>query len=384
MFSKYVLPLILLVAAIGTTGLLIANRPTPAREPQARPPVQVNVIPAQREPVTFMVESQGEVLPRTATTLVTEVSGQILETAPGFVAGGTFNTGDVLLRIDPRNHATQVQRAEAGVARARTQIATENALAGYALDDWKRLRELRATEREASDLALRKPQLAAAMAELEAAEADLKKARDDLSRTVIRAPYAGMVRNKRADTGQYVNTGTPVAEIFATDHAEVRLPLTAADLAWLDLPAANDSRAGSPVQLTASVGLQDHRWKAALVRSEGVFDSKTRVLYGVARIDDPYALESDAEPLRVGTFVSASITGRDAGLLYRLPRTALAGDNQVWIIDADERLRSTEVHIVRRLGDDVFIDHGLKDGDRICTTRIPGAVEGMIVRVRDV
>jgi len=384
MFSKYVLPLILLIVAAGATGLLIANRPSPAREPQARPPVLVNIIPARREPVTFTVDSQGEVLPRTETVLVTEVSGQILETSPAFVAGGTFATGDVLLRIDPRNHETQVQRATAGVARARTQIATENALAGYALDDWKRLRELRATEREASDLALRKPQLAAAMAELEAAEADLKKARDDLARTVIRAPYAGMVRHKRADTGQYVNTGTPVAEIFATDHAEVRLPLTAADLAWLDLPAANDSREGSPVQLTATIGIQVHSWEAALVRSEGVFDSKTRVLYGVARVDDPYALESDAEPLRVGTFVSASITGRDAGLLYRIPRTALADNNQVWIIDAEERLRSVEVNVVRRHGDEVYVDRGLEEGDRICTTRISGAVDGMIVRVSDV
>lgn len=384
MFGKYVLPLLLLIIAVGATGLLVANRPTPAREPQSRPPLQVNIIEARREPVVFTVESQGEVMPRTETALVTEVSGQILDTAPTFVAGGIFHKGDVLLRIDPRNYETQVRRAQAGVARAKTQIATENALAGYALDDWKRLRDLRATTRDASDLALRKPQLAAAMAELESAEAELKKAQDDLARTTIRAPYDGMIRNKRADTGQFVNTGTPVADIFATDHAEVRLPLTAADLAWLDLPAPGENHAGSAVRLAASIGDRDHTWPASLVRSEGVFDARTRVLYGVARVADPYALTSDAEPLRVGTFVSAIITGRDAGLLWRVPRTALAGGNRIWLIDADEKLRSVEVNIVRRHGDHVYIDRGLSDGDRICTTRINGAVDGMIVRISDV
>lgn len=383
MFGKYVLPLVLLIVAIGATGLLIANRPTPEREPQARPPLLVNVIKAERQPVVFTIESQGEVLLRTETVLVTEVSAQILEVSPLFVAGGTFRKGELLLRIDPRNYETQVRRSEANVARAQTQIATENALAGYALDDWKRLRDLRATDKAASDLALRKPQLAAAMAELESAEADLKKAQDDLSRTTIRAPYAGMIRNKRADTGQFVNTGTPVAEIFATDHAEVRLLLTAADLAWLYLPAPGDQNVGTPVSLVASIGDQKLSWSAALVRSEGIFDARTRVLYGVARVDDPYALDSEAESLRVGTFVSATITGRDAGLLYRVPLTALFGQSRLWLIDKEEKLESVEVNIVRRQGDHLYIDRGLRDGDRICTTRIASAVDGMIVRVSD-
>ncbi len=56
----------------------------------------------------------------------------------------------------------------------------------------------------ASELALRKPQMREALAELQSAEADLEQALGDLDRTVIRAPYDGLVKEKIADVGQFV------------------------------------------------------------------------------------------------------------------------------------------------------------------------------------
>ncbi len=386
MFSKIVLPLLLLAGAIAITGVLIANRPEAAQDPEVPTPLLVSSMIARREAVTHMVDSQGEVKPRTETTLMAEVSGQIQVVSPAFVAGGYFKAGDVLVSIDPRNYETQVKRAQANVARARTQIATENALAGYAVEDWERLRALRATTRTASELTLRRPQLAQAVAELESSEADLKKAEDDLSRATIRAPYAGMVRNKRADVGQFVSVGAPLAEIFAVDYAEVRLPLTQHDLEFIDMPEPGREALASEVTLSAVIGQSRQAWSAELVRTEGVFDSTTRVLYGVARVVDPYALDQAKarEPLRIGTFVSARVTGRDGGLLFVVPRAALSGTDRLWLIDKEDRLQSTQVSIVRRLDDQLYIDDGLHDGDRICLTPLPSATAGMPVRVRDV
>jgi len=386
MFSKILLPLLLIVGAIAITGVLIAKRPEAAQDPAVPVPLLVSSTVARREAVTHMVDSQGEVKPRTETTLMAEVSGQIQAVSPAFVAGGYFKAGDVLLRIDPRNYETQVKRALANVARARTQIATENALAGYAVEDWERLRELRATTRTASDLTLRRPQLAQAVAELESSEADLKKAEDDLARATIRAPYAGMVRNKRADVGQFVSLGAPLAEIFAVDYAEVRLPLTQIDLDYIDIPEPGSESLVSEVTLFATIGQTRQAWSAELVRTEGVFDATTRVLYGVARVEDPYALnqEQAREPLRIGTFVTAQVTGRDGGLLFVVPRVALSGTDRLWLIDKEDRLQATQVSIVRRLDERLYIDEGLQDGDRICLTPLPSATAGMQVRVRDV
>ena len=89
---------------------------------------------------------------------------------------------------------------------------------------------------QARSLTLREPQLASARAELAAAEANLETAQRNLERTEVRAPYAGRVREKNVDVGEFVTVGALVARIYAVDAAEVRLPLPDGDLAYLDLP----------------------------------------------------------------------------------------------------------------------------------------------------
>ena len=385
-------PIAVLIAAIGIGSALVLSRPEAKQQPRQPPVLLVDTLTATRVPTTFSVTTQGEVAPRTETTLISEVSGQIVEVSPSFVSGGFFRKGELLVRIDPRIYDARLKRARANVAAARTQVATENALAGYALEDWRRLKELQEDDwqrqhtesgniRETpSDLTLRKPQLAAAIAQLESAEAELVEAEGDLERTSILAPYGGMVREKLSDLGQYVRVGDRLAAIFAVDYAEVRLPLAQADLQFLDLP----STAGAtsvPVTLTARVAGAEQRWDGAITRTEGVFDSRTRVLYAVAQVQDPYGIERErAEPLRIGTFVNAEIQGRNAGALFAVPRHALYKGTTLWLVDEQNRLRAAEIGIVRADTDTVYVDRGLAPGDRICITPMEQPLPGMPVR----
>jgi len=323
------------------------------------------------------------VTPRTRTTLVSEVSGQIVEVAPAFVSGGFFKKGDVLVRIDPRNYQTALKRARSEVAKAQTKLSTEHALAGYAYQDWQRLRSRDAASRPASDLTLRKPQLAEAVAGLEFAEADLDKATEDLNRTVIRAPYHGMVREKRADIGQFVNIGTALAETFAIDYAEVRLPLPQVDLRYLDLPDQSDATS-LPVTLRADVGGAPHAWSGRVVRSEGVCDTESRVLHVVAQVDDPYdTAAAGREPLRIGTFVTAEIQGRPGGDLFVLPRHSLQRGETLWLVDDDLTLDPRALDIVRADEQFAYVAGGIQNGDRYTVTPPEQPLPGMLVRVNE-
>ena len=378
LWLKISLPILLIAGAVLAAVALFAAR-TPAVQIPAPPPtLLVDVAVAKREPVTFAVRSQGVVAPRTRTTMVSEVSGTIVEVSPAFVTGGFFAKGDVLVRIDPRNYQTAMKRATAAVAQAKTKVATENALAGYAHEDWERLRSLEAADRPASDLTLRKPQLAEAVAGLESAEADLEKATEDLSRTVIRAPYDGMVREKRADVGQFVNTGTPLAETFATDYAEIRLPIPQNDLQYLELETLTED--GSlPATLSADIGGVVHDWPAEIVRSEGVFDPDTRVLHLVAQVQNPYA--PGREPLRIGTFVSATVEGTDAGAVFVIPRHSLERGRTLWIVDADLTIRPRHLDVLRADGGFAYVAAGLRDGERYTLTPPENSLPGMRVRI---
>lgn len=383
-FLKVLLPVVFLAVAIGASFVMIQSQPEAMQKPAPPPSLLVSVDVAERRPVRFTVTSRGSVSPRTETTLVSEVAGQIVEVSPAFVSGGFFKRGDVLIRMDPRIYEASVKRARAEVAKARTQVATEHALAGYALEDWQRLQRLNAARGPASDLTLRKPQLQQALAELESKNAEYDKAREDLRRTVIRAPYDGMIREKIADVGQFVNVGAQLARAFAVDRAEVRLPLTQQDLRYLDLERL-ESGGTLPVTLHARFGDDAFSRPARVVRSEGVFDATSRVLYVVAQIDDPYHLdrpqEEPARPLRIGTFVAAEIAGTAGGDLFALPRHALVRGTTVWVVDEAMAIHPREVDVVRTDEEFAYIAAGLADGDRYVTTPIDQPLPGMKVRL---
>ncbi|NKC00198.1 MAG: efflux RND transporter periplasmic adaptor subunit [Pseudomonadales bacterium] len=380
-FLKISLPFVFLgIAALVAMGMF-ASRPEAKFVPPPPPTLLVEVAEIGRKPVTHIVRSQGSIAPRTETTLIAEAAGQIVEVSPNFVSGGFFRKGDLLVRIDPRNYASAVKRAKADVARAATQLETERGLAAYAKSDWERLRSVSPTRGAGTDLALRKPQLREAIAMVQSAQADLEKAEGDLERTVIRAPYDGLLRQKIADVGQYVNVGGQLAVTFAVDVAEVRLPVTQQDLRYLDI-AKLRANEDLNVSLKAKLGGGEFEWVGVIDRSEGVFDPTSRVLYLVAQIEDPYDLsESGRMPLLMGTFVSAEIQGRAAGNLVMVPRHAMQRGSTLWIVDEAMKIYPRDVNVVRRDEDFVYISEGVEIGERYCLTPIDQPLPGMQIRV---
>lgn len=378
---KIALPFIFIIAAVVAAYAMIGTRAETQKVVVQAPTLLVQVATAKSQPVTFTVQSQGSVMPRTETTIAAEASGRIVEVSDAFVSGGRFAEGDVLIRIDPRNYESALLRAQANVARAVTQLATESALAGYAAEDWQRLRQTTPGTAPATELALRKPQLQQALAELQFAEAELKDAEGDLDRTTIRAPYNGRVRDKVADIGQYVNVGTEIARIFAVDFAEVRLPVTQKDLQFLDITKLRSNEPFN-VRLFAELAGSVASWNAKITRTEGVFDTTSRVLYLVAQVQDPYAYAEGATgtPLLMGMFVSAEIDGQAAGNLFLIPRHALERGTTLWVVDDENRIYPRELTVVRRDDNFVYVAEGLDEGERYCVTPIDRPLPGMRVR----
>ncbi len=380
---RVLLPPALVAVAVLLAVLMFMLRPEPEQRVVERQPVLVDVAEAVKQDIRINVRSQGTVTPRTRTTLATEVSGQVVEVSPTFVAGGMFRRGDVLLRIDERNYVADLRRAEAAVASARSQLALERGQAEVAYQDWLKFRRDVQRTPDAEALALRKPQLEHAEAELAAAEANLTFARDQLERTVIRAPYDGMVRQIHADIGQFLGVGATLADIFALGLAEVRLPIPTNRLSYLNLPEATDQDNQRPrVTLGTQIGDEWFEWRAHITRTEGVFDEQRRVLFVVAEVEDPYGVARPRmQPLRAGTFVTAQVEGRLMRDLVVLPRQVLRAGNLIWVVDDNDRLISRRVDILRTDGDEIYVSAGLESGERVALSSLSGAVTGTPVRI---
>jgi len=361
------------IFALAITGavLLSQMKPPPEKKESTSVDPLVAVMPLTAGTVSFKVQSQGTVRPRTETVLSAEVAGAIVSISPKFIPGGVFDENEVLMRIDPTNYVVAVDQAEALLAQREIEYD------GTA----KLRREGYRAEAE----------FASAKAALASAKAELVRAQRNLERTYIRLPYAGMVRAKETDLGEYVNAGSRLGVVFATDYAEVRLPLTDSDLAFVVLPTASefaDSRdeAGPRVTLSATQRGKNRSWEGRIVRSEGVVDENTRVTYAVARIEDPYRLqagEDDVAPLPMGTFVAASIEGATVDGVVRVPRTALRGNAQLVIVDEDNRLEIRNVKTLRADAEYAYLVGGAGGGERISLTVIENPINGMRVRTDD-
>ena len=376
---RTLLPVGLVVLSIVVVIVLagIAKKNRPQRKEEVQPAMLVDVIEAEMRSLNFVVTSQGSVRPRTETTLVAEVSGKVVSVSPNFVAGGFFRKGDILLQIDPSDYQTALKRAEAALASMQARLAEETARSEQAQKDWRNLDR----RGEPSALVLRKPQLQGAVANVSAAEADVQKARRDLQRTRISVPYDGLLRQKSVDIGQYVTLGTRLGVSFAIDTAEVRLPLSMDDIAFLKLPSAtnNEPVPFPPTTLISTEAGKVRSWQAEIIRTEGVVDESSRVIYAVARIVDPYGVlgTSTQDELKVGTFVSAQIQGIAVDNVIVLPRYTLQSDNTILVANEDRELEIRPVIVIRAEPRLVYISAGVADGEKVITTTLEAPIPGM-------
>lgn len=386
-FFRFFLPLLVLGLAGSYYRHLINTKPEP---PQHEVPPVITPVEATRlKPQTYqvMLESRGTVQPRTNTTLIPEVAGTIIEISPSFQEGGFFEKGDLLLKIDPLNYETAITVTKAALAQAETVIEEEKARAVQAVENWKRLGKTG----KPGDLVLRKPQLAEANARVAAARADLIRAERDLKRTEIRAPYAGRVLTQEVDVGQYVSPGTTLGTCYAVDYVEIRLPLTNRQLAFIKLPESfrNESsdkpkKPLSEVTLTGSIGAQTAEWKGKIVRVEGAIDERSRQLFVVAHVDDPYKKNAaDRPPLKIGLFVHASIKADQLDDVFILPRKAVRAGNEVILIDEENRIHRQFTQPIWSDENSVIIpankDDDLEAGEIICLTPIAFPADGALV-----
>lgn len=367
-YRRWILIPALIVIPTVAAWFLTTLKPEPPKKDEAKLDMLVDVLVLESASEDFVIRSQGTVRPRTQTVLSAEVSGAIVDISPKFVAGGVFSKGETLMRIDPTNYRVAVDKAEALVAQRQIEYdgAVKLKSQGYRAE----------------------AELASSAAALASAKAELTSARRNLERTSIRLPYEGMVLSKEADLGQFVNPGTRLGVTFSTDMAEIRLPLTDQDLAFVELPgahraASSSQSVGPEVTLSAMQRGRLQEWQAKIVRSEGVVDERSRVTYAVASIDDPYRLHSDGPPLPVGTFVSAEIEGHSPVQTIRVPRSALRGSDELVFVTEDNTIDLRHVQILRADSEYAYISGGAEIGERISLTAIEAPIDGMSVRTTD-
>ena len=382
--KRIVLPIAILIGCFLISGYLIRNPTTVEEAAIEIIPVSVRVAEVNLESVDLVVGSQGKVQAAQTASLSAPVAGPVEWISSSMEAGGYVEGGQALLRLEAADFETALERSRANLQQAQAE-------AEFADTELARMREL-AEQRLASDSQLQDAQRRANVnkARLIDAQASYDQAQLDLDRTEIRAPFNAVIQSRDVELGQYVNRAQSVALLYGADEVEVRVPLAIRQLGFLNVPLGQRgeiSEEHAPdVLLTGMYGGQKYNWPGKLVRIEASIDPSSNTVQTIIRVSQPSTdTEQDENglrtiPLPIGLYVEADIQGRTVENIISLPRSVIRNNNQVLIVDAENKMYYREVEIFRLEEQQVLISSGILPGERICISPIQAVVDGMAVQ----
>ncbi|GHD30295.1 efflux RND transporter periplasmic adaptor subunit [Parahalioglobus pacificus] len=350
-----------IAAAIGTTALLttlLHTRAGTGNEGATIEPLPVAITPYatssnfERE-VTFL----GLVRASQRSDVGFEVSGMVAKITVR--EGQRFEADEELAQLSTAQIAAQRDAAAADKER----VTAELELARLKEKRQKDLRATGAVSREAFDET--RLQARALAAQLKSVDAQLARIQLDLDKTTLRAPYAGVVAQRRVNAGAVVSAGAPVLRIVAEGAREAHVGIAIEQAAKLN--------AGASYPLT----LRGETVSATLRSLRPDVDPSTMTTTAV--FDLPADVQGlDGEPVTLTLGETVTDTGG------WLPMTALIeGERGLWTVmrldetgDSPTAIREA-VEVLHVHGDEAYVRGTLVDGQAIIATGIhrvtPGA-----------
>ncbi|MCA8962415.1 MAG: hypothetical protein KDC38_17945, partial [Planctomycetes bacterium] len=154
------------------------------------------------------------------------------------------------------------------------------------------------------------------------------------------------------------------------------------DLAWLQL--GDGEGASAPIEVRVVQELDSDRSvvrPGRLIGPLGEVDPNGRMARVLVAVDDPLGRlapeDAPAVPLLIGEYVRVEIVGAAIPDLVAIPRSALREGSCVWVMDRDSRLGIRPVRRVFSDAEQVYVENGFREGDRIVTSSLQVAVPGL-------
>lgn len=336
-------------------GLAAAASTCRAEEPKA-PPAIVEVGEATAAKLASQLWVPGSVVSRDDAKVASAEAGRIeyvAEVGTHVKAGERLaQLDDQALRLRRDEIQTDVRRAEAQRALAQTQLdrleklGSTNAIAKTNVD------EARATlETDAQTLAH--------------ARAQLREVEHDIDQAQVRAPFAGIVAERFAQRGEYVQIGATIVHLIDTDHVEARVQAP--------LAMASRMRTGMEVKVKSPSGAEASAKVRAVVP---VGDERARQFELRVGLDASLAL--------VGAAVEVALPEGGSDDALTVPRDAIVQRaNQTYVMRVSAQNTAEQVPVATTLasGDKVEVRGALTVGDRLVVRGAERLAPGQAVKV---
>jgi multidrug efflux system membrane fusion protein len=362
--------------AIGLVALLAAA--CGEQTPPAPPPPPVTVATVSEREVQEWDEFTGRIEATDSVEIRPRVSGYIEEIR--FAEGKEVKKGDVLFVIDQRPYRAEVKRAEADVAKARTDVR----LWKSDVDRATKLLESRAISKEEYDT--RVATMAGGEATVEAAQAALDLAKLNLEFTEVTSPIDGRAGQALVRTGNLVNSGESVLTTVVTVDpvyvyfvGDENIYLKYGTLARLgQRPSSRD------VQNPIRMGLANEEGYPHLGHMDFVdnqLDPNTGTIRGRAVFDNEDRLFTP------GMFARLQLVGSGTYTATLMPDQAVGTDQDrkfALVLGPDNKVEYRAITLGPMIDGLRVVKDGLEGGDRIVINGLQRVRPGMAVTPTEV
>ncbi len=370
------LPVLLLLAACG-------SKPAPDRQTAEAAAVTVTTVAAVNIEVPDLYEATGTVRARTAAQISAKVMAYVREVR--VQTGDHVRAGQLLVVLDDRDLASGQRQAEAGLNEARQAVSeVDNAIAAakaqldlteLTFNRMKDLYDKRSISTQEFDDVSMKLKVARAnhqmarskreqlQARIRQAEAAVENASITRTYAEVKAPFAGVVTEKRVEPGNLAAPGQPLLVIEQAGAYRLE--------AAVDESRLGSIRAGQPVTVTL-----DRTYEARVSEIVPAVDAASRAF--TVKIDLPAGAA-----VRSGMFGRAAFPmGRRQALMTPAGAVIEQGQVQSVFVVQDGRARARLVTTGQRAGDRVEVLSGLTAGEAVIFPRPVNLVDGGRVEVR--
>lgn len=354
------------LVAIGATALSYScgngSRGDGQNSP-AEKKVNVSVVPAEQQIVTSYQEYPATVVPLKETELRAEVSGYITNIL--VTDGATVSKGQRLYEIDRVRYTADVEQAKANlkIAEANYERVAKD------LERYKKLAEQDAIARQTLDYA--ETDLNNQAAQVQAAKASLMTATTNLQRSVITAPFSGVIGISLVRNGALVTAGTTLLNtLSSTNPVAVEFQVNERDIERIKELQRNRSTTAIELRLPDGSVYGESGFISTMDRA---VDRATGTLRVRATFDN------GAEKLRAGMNLTLRLAERSAQEQIVVPLRAVVeqlGVYNVYTVSDSSTAVFNEVKLGPKVDDKVVIREGLSAGQRVIVDGVNNVSEG--------
>jgi RND family efflux transporter MFP subunit len=315
------------------------------------------VIVAQGTTIPDSLEAVGTVRAAQTAQIASQTTGNIVEMRAQ--EGDRVQSGQILAVIDDSQPRAAAEQAAAAVTAAQKEVSSAEsdlALAQSTLKRYQQLYDKKSISPQEFDEIKTRSQAAesrrdmARAGEAQAAAA-LTQSRTSLANTQVRAPFAGAVTEKKADSGTFASPGMPLFTLEDTRSYRLEAMVDESDIRLVRVGEA------VPVLLDS---LQSAEFRGRVAQIVPAADPASRNF--LVKIELP----ADAR-LRSGLFGRARFPhGARSALL--IPRTTIVERGQlrgVFVIDANQVAQLRYVTLGKPFGEQVEVLSGLQQGEKL-------------------